>query len=280
MTTELISLSGSIMLAKEELLNKVKGMFEAGVYPLYYPHIKHNDRLVHAGSAFALEYQGKIFFVTAAHVISHIPDSQSGELYAGIPLQTPQYIGTNSSDAKVVLSNDTDDFALIEISGTLETLVRKQGFASEGQLSFYGEGHDEHYYVCLGYPHSKNKVWDQNYRGISMQQLQYETTVQNDEGKLQEALVDPTKHLALQRLAKRSIDSNGNMKTPYGFKGMSGGLVVDAGALGNPAVIGDTTGVSPKAIAIIIEYHSSPQTIKGLRLSVLKSAMQCEGIWP
>jgi len=279
MTSSLISLREGMEIAKEELDNKVKNSFEAAVYPLYCPHIEFGDRPVHAGSAFAMEYQGKIFVVTAAHVISHIPEVRSGELFMGFPSLEPQSLGISSTEAKTVLKNDSDDFAVIELYGSLENLVRNQGFVSEGELSFYGEGHEEHYYVCLGYPHSKNKIWDAENRGIPMQMVAYETMLQNDTRNLKKAGADRARHLSLQRPAKRSRDSNGKMKRPYGMKGMSGGLVVDAGALVNPAVIGDTDGISPKAIAIIIEYHPSPQTIKAIRLSVLKSAMQSEGDW-
>ncbi|WP_386627877.1 hypothetical protein [Sulfitobacter geojensis] len=279
MASSLISLPDGMIIAKEELDSKIKNTFEAAVYPLYCPDIKSGDRPVHAGSAFAMEYQSKIFVVTAAHVISHIPEARSRELFMGFPSLEPQSIGTSSTEAKTVLKNDSDDFAVIELYGSLENLVRNQGFVSEGQLSFYGEGHEEHYYVCLGYPHSRNKIWEAEKRGIPMQMVAYETMLQNDTWNLEEAQADPVDHLTLQRAAKRSRDPNGNMKNPYGMQGMSGGLVVDAGALATAGVIGDTSGTSPKAIAIIIEYYPSPQTIKALRLSVLKSAMQSEGFW-
>ncbi len=229
---------------------------------------------MHAGSSFAMEYRGKLYVVTAAHVIEHLPDSKSGELYIGVLNHNQFYIGEKTSDSKLVLKNQNHDFALIEITGPAENAIRAQGFVRENEVAFHGGAIDDHYYVCMGYPHSRNRRQDVARQQMGTELVTYGTMYQTDEMARQRSEINEAYHLAMCRNNKVSRDPEGNRKEAYGFKGMSGGPVIDAGALGSTAMIGCTDNVEPKVIAIIFEFHNKHQTIKSLRMKVVKNSLQ------
>ncbi len=266
MSGRIILLTEALPQALGEISSRAIEYFKNSTYPLYYIDRRHITKHTHAGSSFALEFNGIIHIITANHVIENIPKYSFGRTFLGLINDLSINLDLKTLEQTRIYRSLEHDIAAIRVSSSVADRIRAQGFAKSNEIALKRDGIENHCYLCLGYPHSKNRKQDLKNRSLEMQPVAYTTHYQLSCLSKNRSGIDEKHHLALARSVKFSIDPLGKRKEAYGFRGMSGAPVIDLGALGDYANIGCTESLHPKILSIITEYNKDYETIKSVKI--------------
>ena len=211
-------------------VEEVKALFNPSIYAIQvFPE---PDRPKHVGTAFAIEYKGRRFLVTAAHVVDSIQDGTLTvlphplqDMPARGPIVLEQFVVTSSFKDRAA---DIFDFAWCELEGedTARIVCIPQHYLENVASPTTGT----RLYTLIGFPASKNKPPRPGVRAarkITMARGPY-TNAEDDDSHFVSRGMSPSTHFAVA-LQKHSIEDDGTVQNTIDHKGFSGGPAIYTG---------------------------------------------------
>ncbi|SKC99393.1 hypothetical protein SAMN05445504_7721 [Burkholderia sp. CF099] len=237
--------------------------FAPAVYPIY-GFVEGADPVV-IGTCFAIEYRGRKFLVSAAHVID---DHRKATLAlapvrGGEPITVEgQFYIVNPGDK--LREDDPFDFAWHEL--TTEEALKIDCIPERNLEDDRTSGGGTCLYIAMGFPASKNKKISPANRAKRLlvpNRARYMNVETDATEYFEFREMSSETHIAIER-ENRSHSLDGVEENTIGHKGLSGGPLINTGARLNPASLG-----RPKVSGILIENDEKRKIIVALRLSVV-----------
>jgi Trypsin-like peptidase domain len=259
-----------------EMLHKRMSSAFAGlgkaVIPIYRgdPRPEREGRAQHVGTGVLLKRSDGHFLITAAHVIDHIKISQ---LYLPSQRRLHRVEGSGIVTVAPKGKRDADrfDFAVIELAGGTVKGLGEVRYLSEGEFGAPEIDVSGHSLMALGFPVSKNKKIDHIKQKIRPKRSSYGAKALTDDEFARKIGVSGADHLFV-KYERRSRDASGAVVDSFSPKGMSGGALIDLGAIGSLSAL--QQGETPfHVVGIIIEYYKFEKRLVSIKTEVILDAL-------
>lgn len=226
---------------------------------------KLNSRPTHLGSATLVEINSVKVLLTAAHIVD---ENKLTTLYlsAGDSLSIidGKFTITEAPNGR---TKDHYDFAFYRLTEALAEKLEGSHFISLQDLSVASAQPQGTLFTALGFPNSKNRKYNPKKMTVKPTLFPYSSVHVLDPDIAKGLPNNGDDHLFIT-YGKKSRDEEGNVDNSVAPKGMSGGLIVDAGRPGDLEVLAGTKVPTPFAAGIVIELKKK-KVLLGVRMSVI-----------
>ncbi|MCF6343500.1 MAG: hypothetical protein L3J15_02325 [Devosiaceae bacterium] len=244
-----------------ELQEECKSKFRESIFPIY--GAKEDGTPSHIGTCILFEKDCKKYLLTAAHVIDW---NDITTIY----ISCSEFIKIESifgASPKIEGSRVKDklDFAIAELPDDFISELGNVEFIKFEYINTKSTQVEGHYYVCMGFPNSRNKKFNPSTSSVKSQLASFgSNSVSFSKSKMNHSYL-AGKHFLIER-EKHSSNEQGQKISSFGFNGMSGGMLVDAGDLSDPKYVAGVSKNNLKLVGLITEYHKDEQTIVATNL--------------
>lgn len=239
--------------------------FIDAVRPVYGRDI--NDRSKHIGSCLFIEWQGRHYLVTAAHIVDW---AENTELFVAVADDFKPIAESFIITEKPEKGRDYDhyDFAWLELSDEILPGYRSFTYITPEMIVPRTYPQQRNLHLALGYPNSRNKTKAAG-RPVEPHYLKYSATLTPAPDLCKEYGISSGTHLFLNHDNKRSKDSAGKIVNSYSPIGASGGALVNLGTMG-------VDGRVPrgKLAGLLIENINRHKVIVAVRIHVILSKIE------
>ena len=228
---------------------------------------------LHIGSCTFLNYLGKKYLATAAHLIDN---SEFSTLYIGIDGGILNVIAGEfsiTSKPQGERKNDKIDLALLAISDELALGLSNAYFIPESEWQLQSLPSSINHGLMLGYPNSKNKFKNIKSQPIKLNPFLYESMLIDDSSVYDKSGLSPSLHHLLD-FGEKSRDTNGTIINPTSPKGVSGGGLFYMGQMKRLESHVHTKEYSGKFLGILIEQRTNINALVFTRISVIKKVLE------
>lgn len=188
---------------------------------------------LHIGTGILLEWKGEHFFLTAAHIIDK---NSISTLYLGLGDSLKEISTSFNCTSKPNNDRSLDyyDFAWTQLSNITSVNSDECTFITPDQIEPSYGYQERNAYLALGYPISKNKKLDIPNHMVTPKYMKYMSSLDLSCGWTKERSLNCKDHLILKYHHKYAKDSEGKQVKTLSPKGVSGGALVNMGALHEP----------------------------------------------
>jgi hypothetical protein len=233
----------------------------------------------HCGSCVFVQFRGRIYMITAKHVID---EQKYGSLYIGGPSKVVQlhaevaYSGANLPIGEI----DRQDVAIAALSDDLVHLLGLRNLidlesALVAKPPLLGDR-----FMILGYPHSKIRHALRDPMRLPQVDWAFITRAKEAQVCAAKPYVNGGTHLVLDWDGTQTLDADLQRTTSPNPRGMSGGAVFDLGNFTEHSVLAGVTAPKARLVAIPTESHESEEAIVCLRLIAPVAALDARNLWP
>lgn len=245
-----------IVSATQGLEDRISDIAEAGyakyrkaIHPIYG---EKRTAPEHIGTCFFLEVEGQRFVVTAAHVID---SSKQSALYVPVgdkllPIEGAVACTTAPNDDR---DADRYDFAYANADEAFFGSSELVSCIQESDISLNRVAVDQHAYMAIGYPRSKNKDPNNAKNSVDPKLWHYYATGKSVPEMYARLRLSGNDHVAI-KYEQRSRTPDGDWENTISVRGMSGGPLFDLGAQRPPADWVSPNSFAGKLSGILIEH--------------------------
>lgn len=230
--------------------------------------VTNQGRPNHIGTALLLCWKGRYYVVTAAHVID---ENSRSTLYLGADGDLHEINADFWCTEKPNGDRTKDyyDFAWARIEKIHEAAPDVWNFIPESSIGCDRVYGGKHLYLALGYPNSKNKKHDHVNRTLTPRYFRYSGTLDLTHTWENQRSLPIGAHFCLKYDNKHAKDSDGNKVNAICPTGMSGGALIDMGALNKPAAY--MKGHDPRGVLVgmLIEQSKSNNLLVAVSIQVI-----------
>ena len=247
-----------------ELTDQALARFRLAVRAVYTANDR--GRPEHEGSCILLDIHGVKVLLTAAHIVDVNLDLDRTLYVTGekdlVELNGLQFGVT----PKIEGSRDRDhlDFAFARIPPALKAHLG-QGYMTEGDIIDPRQDDTGHLFTTIGYPNTKNDDADHQKRTINTHVFPYSNTSCSNALLRNKAGNDGAHHLFIG-YHKHSRGQDGRKVMSLSPRGLSGGALIDAGRVSDPAVFRREVDPVPKVAGMIVELWREHKVLVSTRM--------------
>lgn len=225
-----------------------------------------SGRAEHIGSCLLIEWQGRYYLVTAAHIVDL---AEKTKLYVGVAGELMSIAVSFMITEKPEKGRDHDhyDFAWLELSDDNLPGYRSFNYITPEMIVPRTYPQQRNLHLALGYPNSRNKTKAAG-RPVEPHYLKYSATLTAAPDLCKEYSISSRTHLFLNHNNKRSKDSAGKIVNSYCPIGASGGALVNLGTMGIDGRV-----PPGKLAGLLIENINRHKVIVAVRIHVILDQM-------
>ena len=229
----------------------------------------------HIGSCVLVEFAGKKYLVTAAHVIDN---NEQTTLYVGGERNLVEVVGEFliTAPPKGQRSNDKLDFAIHEVKDEFEASLGNLDFINESECLIQPQEEPPKFCLALGYPNSKNKKFNRNAKTVKEVPFVYSSSLKHEGDIFSTVGASVWHHFLLDFCGRYSKNEKGEKVHSWSPIGVSGGGLFSIKGLDLNSVLDDSD-CHGELIGIFIEFHKSQKVLLAIKFSTIYAALTNAG---
>ena len=222
----------------------------------------------HIGTCVLIRVDGLPYLVTAAHVLD---ENRNTTMYLGVNGKMPVLTGTFQATAAPGGRREDDhyDFGWQSMEAWDAAKYNQLPFIDAEKITSTSAHNENHFYVALGYPNSKNKKHDLKKRKVTPVHMTYTAKAKAMPALCEKLGLSGHDHTFIPHDPKLSRNSAGQLINSLQPRGSSGGALIDVGPISSIEAMKPGYRYEQKLAGVLIENHKDHKVIAAVNIDVV-----------